>query len=70
MELWTGMTGTVLPFAGSAAPTGWLLCYGQAVSRTTYATLFAVIGTTFGAGGDAAHPNAQPTIVLNSIIKA
>lgn len=39
-----------LPFAGSAAPSGWLLCYGQAVSRTTYAALFAVIGTTFGAG--------------------
>lgn len=44
------MTGTVLPFAGSVAPTGWLLCYGQAVSRTTYAPLFAVIGTTFGVG--------------------
>lgn len=44
------MTGTVLPFAGSTAPTGWILCYGQAVSRTTYANLFAVIGTTYGAG--------------------
>lgn len=44
------MTGTVLPFAGSAAPSGWLLCYGQAVSRTTYATLFAVVGTTYGTG--------------------
>jgi len=44
------MTGTVLPFAGAASPTGWLLCYGQAVSRVTYAALFAVIGTTYGAG--------------------
>lgn len=44
------MTGTVLPFAGETAPTGWLLCYGQAVSRTTYANLFAVIGTTYGTG--------------------
>lgn len=44
------MTGTVLPFAGSTAPTGWLLCYGQAISRTTYANLFAVIGTTYGVG--------------------
>lgn len=44
------MTGTVLPFAGSTAPDGWLLCYGQAVSRTTYAVLFAVIGTTYGIG--------------------
>lgn len=44
-------TGTVLATARSAAPTGFLLCQGQAVSRTTYAVLFAAIGTTFG-GGD------------------
>lgn len=50
LDLWAGMTGTVLPFAGSAAPIGWLLCYGQAVSRTTYANLFAAIGTAYGAG--------------------
>lgn len=42
--------GTVLPFAGSTAPTGWLFCYGQAVSRTTYASLFSAIGTVYGAG--------------------
>lgn len=42
--------GVVLPFAGSTAPTGWLLCFGQAVSRTTFATLFAALGTTYGAG--------------------
>ena len=42
--------GTVAAFAGSAAPSGWLLCDGSAVSRTTYAALFAVIGTTYGAG--------------------
>ena len=48
----TGLTptGFVGPFAGSTAPSGWLLCYGQAVSRTTYAALFAVIGSTYGAG--------------------
>jgi microcystin-dependent protein len=50
LDLWAGMTGTVLPFAGSAAPEGWLLCFGQAVSRTTYANLFASIGTSFGVG--------------------
>src|SRR5262245_20713237 len=44
------MTGLVLPFAGSSAPTGGLLCDGSAVSRTTYAALFAVVGTTYGAG--------------------
>jgi microcystin-dependent protein len=34
----------------SSPPTGWLLCNGQAVSRTTYAGLFAVVGTIFGVG--------------------
>lgn len=42
--------GAVIPFAGSSAPTGYLLCYGQAVSRTTYATLFSAISTTYGSG--------------------
>lgn len=42
--------GVVLPFAGASAPAGFLLCGGQAVSRATYAALFAAIGTTFGAG--------------------
>lgn len=43
-------TGTMVPFAGASAPAGWLFCYGQAVSRTTYAGLFSAIGTTFGTG--------------------
>lgn len=43
-------TGSVIDYAGSTAPTGWLLCDGSTVSRTTYADLFAVIGTTYGAG--------------------
>lgn len=42
--------GAVMPFAGSTAPNGWLLCYGQAVSRTAYPFLYAAIGTTYGAG--------------------
>lgn len=42
--------GTIIPFGGSAAPTGYLSCDGSAVSRTTYAALFAAIGTTWGAG--------------------
>lgn len=42
--------GSVVPYAGSSAPSGWLLCYGQSVSASTYATLFGVIGTTFGGG--------------------
>jgi microcystin-dependent protein len=42
--------GAVMDYAGAAAPTGWLLCDGSAVSRTTYATLFAAISTTYGSG--------------------
>ncbi len=45
--------GTLLPYAGSSAPAGWLLCYGQAVSRTTYAALFAIVSTTYGVGDGA-----------------
>lgn len=43
-------TGVVMPFAGDSTPDGFLLCNGQAVSRTTYATLFTFIGTKYGAG--------------------
>ena len=43
-------TSTILPYAGSAAPTGYFLCDGSAKSRTTYASLFAIIGTTYGVG--------------------
>ena len=42
--------GVILPFAGATAPDGFLLCYGQAVSRNTYSDLFAAIGTTYGVG--------------------
>ncbi|MEN6387166.1 MAG: tail fiber protein [Phycisphaerales bacterium] len=42
--------GVIVPYAVATAPTGWLACGGQAVSRTTYAALFTAIGTTFGSG--------------------
>jgi microcystin-dependent protein len=42
--------GMLADFAGSSAPSLWLLCYGQAVSRTTYAALFTVVGIAFGSG--------------------
>lgn len=42
--------GSVTAFAGSSAPSGWLLCYGQAVSRTTYAALYSAIGVAYGSG--------------------
>lgn len=50
---WYMPPGLVGQFAMSAAPTGWLKCNGEAVSRSTYARLFAAIGTEFG-GGDGA----------------
>lgn len=43
-------TGAVMDFAGSSAPSGFLLCDGSAVSRTTFAGLFATVGTTYGSG--------------------
>lgn len=42
--------GALLPFAGAAAPAGFLLCDGSAVSRSTYADLFAVLGVAYGPG--------------------
>lgn len=42
--------GTIVPYGNYNAPIGWLNCNGQAVSRTTYADLFAIIGTQFGEG--------------------
>ena len=43
-------TGTIFDYAGAGDPPGWLPCDGRALSRTTYAALFAAIGTTWGAG--------------------
>lgn len=42
--------GTILPYGAATAPDGYFVCDGSAVSRTTYSDLFAVIGTSFGAG--------------------
>lgn len=43
-------TGAVFPYAGDSAPSGFLLCDGSAVSRTTYSALFAIVGETYGVG--------------------
>jgi len=42
--------GSIVAFGGTSAPAGYLLCTGQAVSRTTYADLFSAIGTSWGSG--------------------
>lgn len=46
----TGITGQIVLYGATTAPVGWLICDGSAVSRTTYAALFAILGTTYGAG--------------------
>ena len=60
------VTGAVQLYAGSTAPNGWLICNGQAVSRTTYAALFAVIGTTYGAGNGSTTFNV-PNLVNKTV---
>ena len=46
----TSFIGLIVPYGASSAPSGFLLCDGSAVSRTTYAALFGVISTTWGTG--------------------
>ena len=61
--------GDVKSAAYAAAPTNWLLCDGSAVSRTTYATLFAKIGTTYGAGNGTSTfnlPNGQQRVPMGA----
>jgi microcystin-dependent protein len=51
-------SGSIMQYAGTAAPTGWILCDGTAVSTTTYATLYSVIGSAFNTSGGQAAPGA------------
>ncbi len=53
--------GAIVPYAGAAAPAGWLLCHGQEVPRADYPALFAAIGTAYGAG-DGADTFALPDL--------
>ena len=58
--------GAIQLYAGSTAPSGWLICNGQAISRTTYAALYAVIGTTYGAGDGSTTFNV-PNLVNKTV---
>lgn len=61
--------GTISPFGGSAIPSGYLLCNGQAVSRTTYAALFTAIGVAFGSGDGSTTfnvPDLRETVPVGS----
>ena len=66
----TGFTmpsGTIVDYAGSSAPTDWLLCNGASVSTTTYATLFAAIGYTYGGSGASfTLPNAVNRVTIGA----
>jgi len=62
-----GPTGGIMITADSTAPSGWFICDGSTVSRTTYAALFDVIGTTYGAGDGSTTfgiPNLKGRVVV------
>lgn len=64
--------GSMMVYAGATAPTGWLLCDGSAVSRTTYSGLFTVISSSFGSGDGSTTfnlPNPDVNANLKYIIK-
>lgn len=55
--------GTVINYMGASPPNGWILCNGASLSRSTYAALFAVLGTTFGQGSNPGSTFAIPSFV-------
>jgi microcystin-dependent protein len=59
--------GSVTMFAGAAAPSGWLICDGSSLSTVTYATLFAILGYTYGGSGANFNiPNLQGTFPIGA----
>ena len=54
-------TATIVPWSSASVPTGFLECNGSAVSRSTYSALFAIVGTTYGAG-DGSSTSGLPTL--------
>jgi len=60
-------TATIVPWSDSSIPSGFLECNGAAVSRSTYSALFAIIGTTYGAGDGATTfnvPDLQDNVAV------
>jgi len=60
-------TATIVPWSSASVPTGFLECDGAAVSRSTYAALFAIIGTTYGVGDGASTfnvPNLSDNVAV------
>jgi len=62
-------TGLIMQWAGPTAPDNWLFLQGQVISRTTYADLFAILGTTYGAG-DGSTTFALPDMRGSTVIGA
>ena len=60
-------TATIVPWSSASVPSGFLECDGTAVSRTTYATLFAIVGTTYGVGDGSTTFNV-PDLQDNAIV--
>jgi len=60
-------TATIIPWSDSSVPSGYLECNGQTVSRTTYSALFAIVGTTYGAG-DGSSTFALPDLQDRCIV--
>jgi microcystin-dependent protein len=60
-------TATIVPWSSASVPTGFLECNGQAVSRSTYSALFAIVASTYG-GGDGSStfnvPNLQDNVAV------
>jgi microcystin-dependent protein len=60
-------TATIVPWSDSSVPSGYLECNGQAVSRSTYSALFAIVGTTYGAGDGSSTflvPNLSDNVAI------
>ena len=60
-------TATIVPWSSSSVPTGFLECNGQAVSRSTYSALFAIVSTTYGAGNGSTTfglPDLQDNVAM------
>jgi microcystin-dependent protein len=61
-------TGTIVPWSTASVPTGFLECNGQAVSRSTYSALFAIVSTTYGVGDGASTfnvPDLQDNVAVS-----
>ena len=61
-------TGAIIAYAGSTAPTNYLLCDGSVVSQTTYAALYAVVSTTYNTGGEGAGNFRLPNLKGRTVV--